>query len=117
MTTPVHATFHDFDDQVLKSEVPVLVDFFADWCGPCRALAPILETLAPEFEGRVKIVKVDCDEELELGSRYQIRSIPTLLLFQGGVVVDTLVGSQPLDVLRKRLTRAAQAVEPRVGVA
>jgi thioredoxin 1 len=84
-----------FEAEVLKSEIPVLVDFWADWCGPCKTIAPIIEALAERYEGKLKVVKVDVGKEVALGKRYEIRSIPTLLLFKKGKVVGQIVGSVP----------------------
>ena len=82
----------EFEQAVLRSNTPVLVDFYADWCAPCRAQAPILESVAQKFEGDAKIVKVDIDADPELAARFSVRSIPTLLLFNGGELQDTRVG-------------------------
>ncbi len=84
-----------FDKEVLKSDVPVLVDFWAVWCGPCKAIAPTVEELAKQYRGKVKVAKMDVDEHQQVPQQYGIRSIPTLLLFKGGRVVDTIVGAVP----------------------
>ena len=83
----------DFDAEVLQSDVPVLVDFFATWCGPCKMLAPTLDELSSEYEGRAKVLKLDVDENGEIAkNKYNVRSVPTLLFFKGGQVADTVVG-------------------------
>jgi thioredoxin 1 len=100
----VTGTEQNFKGEVLESNQPVLVDFWAEWCGPCRMIAPALEQLARDFEGKAKIVKVNVDEEQALASQYGIRSIPTLLFFQGGKVVEQVVGAAPKDTLAAKLT-------------
>jgi thioredoxin 1 len=96
----------EFDAEVLKSEVPVLVDFYADWCGPCHAIAPSIEALSNEFEGKVKFVKVDVDANQEVASRYEIMSIPTIMLFENGKVEDSIVGAYPANVYKQHIERA-----------
>lgn len=89
----VHSTDASFQADVLDADVPVLVDFWAQWCGPCRAIAPHVEALATQFEGKVRVVKLDLDTNPKTPAAYGVRSIPTLLLFKGGEVVDHLVGN------------------------
>ena len=94
-THPVAVTDDDFADQVLQSDTPVLVDFWAEWCGPCRVLGPVIESLSQEYDGRVKVAKVDVDSSQQVAMQYGIRSIPTVMLFDKGQVVDTIVGVRP----------------------
>ncbi len=106
---PKYITLTDanFSDEVLSSDQPVLVDFWAAWCGPCRIIAPVIEELASEFEGRAKIGKVDVDHNQQVAMQYNVRSIPTLLFFKDGRVVDQLVGTAPKKVLAERLESLA----------
>lgn len=95
MGNAVAVTENTFDTEVLKSPTPVLVDFWAAWCGPCRAVAPIMEELASEYAGRLKVVKVDVDDSPDVSGRYGVMSIPTLALFKDGQMVERLVGAFP----------------------
>jgi thioredoxin 1 len=99
----LHFTDASFDQDVLQSEVPVLVDFWAEWCGPCRMIAPTIDAIAEEFAGRVKVGKVNVDDSGATAMRYQVRSIPTLLLFKGGQVVEQRVGALGKTELLKLL--------------
>ena len=94
-----------FDQEVLKSETPVLVDFWATWCGPCKAIAPAIDELAAEYKGKIKIAKIDIDSHQGVPQKYGIRSIPTLLVFKGGRVVDTIVGAVPKSKLSEALKK------------
>ena len=100
----------NFQQQVLESEVPVLVDFWAAWCGPCRAIAPAIEQLAAEFEGKVKVGKLNVDEHPLSAQQYSVRSIPTLLFFERGEVVDQHVGVAPKSLLASKMEALLQAV-------
>lgn len=108
-TNHVTLTTDNFETEVLRSDRPVLVDFWAAWCGPCRVVGPIVEDLAAEFEGEAKVAKLDVDEHPEVAARYGVTSIPTLLFFRGGEVIDRLVGVTPRDVLADKLQELAAA--------
>jgi thioredoxin 1 len=94
-----------FDQEVLKSAVPVLIDFWAPWCGPCKAISPIVEELAGEYQGRLKVVKMNVDDNPQTPSRYGVRGIPNLILFKGGQVADQIVGAVPKGHLVKAIDR------------
>ena len=96
----VRLTKNNFRDEVLNSDIPVLVDFWATWCGPCRMVAPIVEEIADEYDGRIKVGKVNVDEEPELAMQFRVASIPTLMVFKNGQLVNTAVGYRPkADIL------------------
>ena len=104
MASPNTVTLTDtnFDQEVVKSAVPVLVDFWAEWCGPCKMIAPMLDQLATEYAGKVKVGKVNIDEFQQLAAQFRISSIPTLLFFKGGQVVDQVVGAKPMKDLKAK---------------
>jgi thioredoxin 1 len=91
--TVLNATGENFENEVLKSELPVLVDFWAEWCGPCRMVGPVVEELAEELQGKLKVVKVNVDQAQDVAGRYKIMSIPTMILFKDGEVVEQIVGA------------------------
>ena len=95
MTAIKNCNENDFEDEVLKSKLPVIVDFWAEWCGPCKMLSPILEELSDEMKNEINVIKVNLDENQDLAMKYSIRSIPTLLLFKEGNLIDTKVGLLP----------------------
>ncbi|MFZ9879186.1 MAG: thioredoxin [Candidatus Nanopelagicaceae bacterium] len=97
-------TAANFNEVVLKSTTPVLVDFWAEWCGPCRAVAPILEEISTEYDGKIKIVKLNTDEEGSVAMKYGISSIPTMNLFVGGEVVKSIVGARPKPAIVRELS-------------
>jgi thioredoxin 1 len=105
MSAAEQVTDSTFEQEVLKSEVPVLVDFWAPWCGPCRMVAPVVEEIAEQYEGQIKVVKVNTDENPNIASQYGIRSIPTLMIFKGGDKVDMVVGAVPKTTLATTLEK------------
>ena len=103
MSTVEEVNAGQFESAVLKETLPVLVDFWAPWCGPCKMMGPVLEDLAKELDGRLKIVKVNVDENNELAGNFNVMSIPTLILFKGGRSVETFMGAQPKQALASKL--------------
>ncbi len=103
MAKPYEVTDANFADEVIKSDTPVLVDFWAPWCGPCRMVAPVVDELSEEYDGKVKFVKLNTDDNVRTASQFGIRSIPTLLVFKGGEVAGQIVGFRPKSDLKKRL--------------
>jgi thioredoxin 1 len=106
MASNLAVTTSSFEQSVLKSDVPVLVDFWAEWCGPCKAIGPSIEQLAAEYEGKAKVFKLDVDTEGELAQQYGVMSIPALLVFKGGKEVDRMVGAAPKAQIAALIDRA-----------
>jgi thioredoxin len=103
MTTAATATEQSFEQEVLQSETPVLVDFWAEWCGPCHAVAPVLDRIVDERAGELKLVKLNIDEEPAFAARYGVQSIPTMILFKGGEPAAAAIGAQPKTALERAL--------------
>jgi thioredoxin 1 len=102
---PITFTDDNFNTEVLKSDLPVVVDFWATWCGPCRMIAPIMEELAEKYEGKVKIGKLDVDENQQTAIKYGVRSIPTVLILKGGEVIDTVIGAVPKTMFVEKIQK------------
>jgi thioredoxin 1 len=103
MAEPLHVTDDNFKAEVLESPVPVVVDFWAAWCGPCRMIAPIVEEMADEYEGKAKICKLDVDNNQQVAMQFGIRSIPTVLIFKNGEVADSIIGAVPKQQIVDKL--------------
>ena len=101
-------TDENFEAEVLKSDIPVFVDFYADWCGPCKMMSPVIEKLAEEYAGRIKVGKVNVDEDSGLALEYGIMSIPNMKFFKGGAVVDEVIGAVPKPAMKQKFEANAQ---------
>ncbi len=99
----LNITNNDFENEVVKSDLPVLVDFWAEWCGPCKIVSPIVDEIAEELKGELKVVKVNVDDAQDLASNYQVMSIPTLVVFKGGEAVERIVGAMAKDQLLEKV--------------
>jgi thioredoxin 1 len=99
------ATTATFQQEVLSSSEPVLIDFWAPWCGPCRMVAPVVEEIAKEYDGKIKVMKLNTDENMDIAIQYNILSIPTLGFFQGGQMVDRIIGAVPKKVIAEKITK------------
>ncbi len=102
---PIEVTDSSFENEVLKSDTPVLVDFWAEWCGPCKMIAPIVEEIAKEYEGKIKVAKLDVDSNTQSAGKFGVRSIPTLLVFKDGQVVDQIIGAVPKRHLLEKIEK------------
>ncbi len=110
MKYTVEGTDLNFDIEVLKSDVPVLVDFWAPWCGPCKLVAPVVEQLAEEYQGKLKVVKLNTDDNQQVAIKYGIRSIPTLGIFNNGQIVDGIIGAVPKHMIENKIKPLVQSV-------
>ena len=110
MSAPIEITSENFDKEVLQSEIPVLVDFWADWCQPCKMIAPSVAQVADEYDGRIKVGKLDVDQNGDLSLSYNIRGIPALLIFHNGKPVDQIVGAVPKSIIQKKLDEALSEI-------
>jgi thioredoxin 1 len=106
MAEPLQVGDADFEQEILKSDIPALVDFWAAWCGPCRAIAPVVEELARDFAGKVKVAKMNVDENAKTPAKYGIRTIPTLIIFKGGQVVEQITGAVSRSIIENALKKA-----------
>ncbi|HDZ89349.1 MAG: thioredoxin [Deltaproteobacteria bacterium] len=101
----LHVDDANFEQEILKADIPAMVDFWAEWCGPCKVVGPTVEKLAKEYEGKIKIAKMDVDQNRETPAKFGIRNIPTLILFKDGQVAQTIIGAQPKSYLEEELKK------------
>ncbi|MFO7783513.1 MAG: thioredoxin [Desulfatiglandales bacterium] len=105
MVDILQVTDDSFEDEIVKSDLPTVVDFWAAWCGPCRMVSPVVEELAKEYEGKIKVAKMDVDQNRQTPAKFGIRNIPTLIFFKGGEVAKMIVGAQPKSSLEEEIKK------------
>ena len=105
MADLLQVTDDTFDEEIVNSELPAIVDFWAAWCGPCRMVGPVVEELSKEYEGRIKVAKMDVDQNRQTPARFGIRNIPTLIFFKGGEVANTIIGAQPKSAIEEEIKK------------
>ena len=105
MSDLLEVTDETFETEIIESDLPVMVDFWAEWCGPCRMVSPVVEELAGEYKGKIKVAKMDVDKNRQTPAKFGIRNIPTLILFKGGEVAQTIIGAQPKSHIEEELKK------------
>ncbi len=105
MSDLLHVSDETFDAEIMKSELPAMVDFWAEWCGPCRMVGPVVEELAAQYKGKIKVAKMDVDKNRQTPAKFGIRNIPTLIFFKGGQVAQTIIGAQPKSAIEDELKK------------
>lgn len=105
MSELLHVTDETFDTEIMNAAVPAVVDFWAEWCGPCRMVGPVVEELAAQYKGKIKVAKMDVDKNRNTPARFGIRNIPTLIFFKGGKVAQTVIGAQPKNAIENELKK------------